>query len=386
MKYLPLVWRYLTRKKVRTFLTLACIFIAFLLFGVLMALRAAFTMGVEIAGADRLTTIHKVSLIQLLPRSYLNRIGAVEGVTLVTHANWFGGYYQDPSNGFFANMAVDPESWLEMYPEFQLPEDQKKTWLSNRGGAIVGADLARRFGWNVGDRVPLISPIYRKPDGSPWDFTVDGIYDSDVKGTDKNQIFFHYAYLNETFRDTPISDQVGWYVIRVQDPGRSDELAQRVDALFANSTAETKTATEKAFIAGFANQVGDIGTIMMAITALVMFFITFVAGVVMAQSIRERTSELAVLKTLGFQDGLVLTLVLLESCAIALLGGGVGLLAAWFLIAQGDPTGGMLPAFYLPARDLVLGVVLLVVLGLATGLLPAMQAQRLKIVNALRRV
>jgi putative ABC transport system permease protein len=386
MKFLPLVWRNLTRKKVRTFLTLGCIFIAFLLFGVLMAVRAAFSMGVEIAGADRLTTIHRVSLIQLLPRSYLARIAAVDGVTLVTHANWFGAYYQDPSNGFFANMAVEPESFLEMFPEFELPEDQKREWLANRGGAIVGADVARRFGWKVGDRLPLISPIYRKPDGSPWDFSIDGIYDSPVKGTDKNQVFFHYAYLNETFRNVPgISDQVGWYTIRVADPDRSDELAQRIDALFVNSPAETKTATEKAFIAGFANQVGDIGGIMIAIAAIVMFFITFVAGVVMAQSIRERTSELAVLKTLGFGDGLVLMLVLLESGAIAFVGGGLGLAAAWLLIAQGDPTGGMLPAFYLPPGDIVVGAALLLVLGLATGLLPARQAQRLKIVNALRR-
>jgi putative ABC transport system permease protein len=384
MKYLHLVWRNLMRRKIRTLLTIGCIFIAFLLFGVLMAIRAAFSMGVDIAGADRLVTIHKVSLIQLMPRSYVERIRGLEGVSGVTHANWFGGYYQEPSN-FIANFAVEPEAWLAMYPEFELPEEQKKAWFANRGGAVVGISTATKFGWKVGDRVPLISPIYRKPDGAPWDFVIEGIYDSPVKGADKTQFFFHYDYPNEVLRDTPVANQVGWYVIRVADPATSDQLAKRVDALFANSSAETKTATEKAFVADFAKQVGDIGAIMIFIASIVMFFILFVAGNAMAQSIRERTSELAVLKTLGFRDGLVLVLVLIESCVIAGIGGALGLGLAWIVIAQGDPTGGMLPAFYFPSRDVVLGAALVVVLGIGTGLLPALQAQRLKIVTALRR-
>jgi putative ABC transport system permease protein len=385
MKYLPLIWRNLLRRKIRTIFTTLSIFIAFLLFGILMAIRAAFSMGVDIAGADRLVSIHKVSLIQLLPRSYQQRIGGLEGVSLVTHANWFGAYYQEPSN-FLANFAVEPEKYLQMYPEFEVPEEQKKAWFASRGGAVIGVDLAERFGWKVGDRVPLISPIYRKPDGSPWDFTIEGIYTSQVKGTDKTQFLFHYDYINEVFRDVPqIGNQVGWYMIKVSDPAQSDSLARRVDALFANSSAETKTATEKAFVADFANQVGDIGAMMIAIASIVMFFILFVAGNAMAQSIRERTNELAVLKTLGFGNALILTLVLIESCVIALIGGGLGLGIAWIIIAQGDPTGGMLPAFYFPVRDLILGAALVLVLGIGTGLLPAFQAQRLQIVTALRR-
>jgi putative ABC transport system permease protein len=385
VKFLPLVWRNLMRRKVRTIVTVFCILIAFLLFGGLMAIRAAFTVGVEVAGADRLMMIDKVSIINLLPRSYEDRIAATEGVTAVTHANWFGAYYQDPSN-FFSNMAVDPASWLAMYPEFELPEDQKAAWIADRTGAIVGVDTARKFGWKVGDRVPLISPIYRKPDGSPWDFTIDGIYDSTTKGVDKTQVFFHYDYLNETFRNTTgIANMVGWYVLRVKDPATSDQLAERIDGLFANSPNETKTATEKAFVSDFAKQVGDIGSIMMAITGIVMFFILFVTGNAMAQSIRERINELAVLKTIGFGDGRIILLVLLESCTIAVVGGGLGLLLAWLVIAQGDPTGGLLPAFYLPVRDLIAGGLLVLVLGIGTGLLPALQASRLKIVDALRR-
>jgi len=386
MKFLPLIWRNLLRRKIRAIFTLLSILIAFVLFGILMAIRAAFSMGVDIAGADRLMVIHRVSIIQPLPQSYGPKIRATPGVTDLTHANWFGGYYQEPTN-FIANMAVDPESWLRMYPEFELPEEQKKAWLADRTAAIVGIDTAKKFNWKVGDRVPLISPIYRKPDGSPWDFTIAGIYDSTTQGVDKTQFFFHYDYMNETLRNANVgfSDIIGWYVFRVADPSTADQVAKRVDAMFENSSAETKTATEKVFAADWAKQVGDIGAIMVAITAVVMGFILFVAGNAMAQSVRERISELGVLKTLGFSDGRVLALVLVESCTMALLGGGLGLLLAWIIIAQGDPTGGFLPIFHFPPRDIVFGVALVALLGAGTGLIPALQARRLKIVDALRR-
>ena len=386
MKFLPLILRNLLRRKVRTIFTILSIVIAFVLFGVLMAIRAAFSMGVDIAGADRLMVIHRVSIIQPLPQSYGPKIRATPGVTDITHANWFGGYYQDPSN-FMANMAVDPESWLRMYPEFELTDEEKKAFLADRTGAIVGIDTARKFGWKLGDHVPIISPIYRKPDGAPWDFTIRGIYTSTKKGVDKTQFFFHYNYMNETLRAAKVgfADIIGCYVFRVEDPATADQLAKRIDAMFENSSAETKTATEKVFTAEWAKQVGDFGAIMIAITAVVMGFILFVAGNAMAQSIRERTNELGVLKTLGFRDGKILAIVLMESCAIAVIGGGIGLGVAWLLIAQGDPTGGMLPIFHFPPRDLVFGILLVAVLGFATGLVPAVQAGRLKIVDALRR-
>ena len=384
MKFLPLIWRNLTRRKIRTIFTTLSIFIAFLLFGVLMAIKAAFGMGIDVAGADRLMMIHKVSFIQPLPKAYMERIRAVEGVTAITHQNWFGGVYQDPAN-FIANMAVEPESFLAMYPEFVLPEDQKKAWLANRTGAIVGIDTAKRFGWKVGDRVPLRGTIYRKPDDSPWEFTIDGIYDSPIVGTDKTQFFFHYDYLNETIGQGFGRDQVGWYIVKVATPAEADAVAKRMDALFANSPAETKTATEKAFVADFAKQIGDIGAIMTAIAAVVILFILFVAGNAMAQSIRERTNELAILKTLGYNDRTVLAMVLVESTLVAILGGGLGLGLAWVIIAQGDPTGGLLPIFHFPPKDMVIGIALVLVLGMLAGLVPALQAGRLKIVDALRR-
>jgi putative ABC transport system permease protein len=386
MKFLPIVWRNLLRRKFRTVFTIGAIFFAFLLFGVLMAIRAAFGMGVQMAGEERLMVIDKISLIQPLPGSYAERITQVEGVKDITHANWFGGYYQDVHNQF-ATMAVDPESWLRMYRDtFEVPPDQAKAWFADRTGAIVGIDTATKYGFKVGDRIPLQGTIFRRPDGGPWEFTIDGIYTSKEKGADKTNFFFHYNYLNETVKSANFHDQVGWYVIRVADPAGAPTVAARIDKLFENSPVETRTDTEKAFISNFAGQVGDIGSIMMAIVGMAMFTILLVSGNTMAQSIRERTNELAVLKTLGFSNGRVLGMVLMESAFIAAVGGVLGIGVAYALIeASGDPTHGLLPAFYFPTANVVEGVALVFALGLASGILPAWQAGRLRIVDALRR-
>ena len=382
MKFLPLVWKDLGRRKVRTVFTALSIIVAFLLFGFLSAIRLAFGMGVDVTGADRLTVIHKVSIIMPLPISYGDRIAQVPGVREVTHANWFGGIYRDPKN-FFAQMAVDPATYLDLYPEIKLPEAQKRAWLADRTGAIVGRVLAKRFGFKIGDRIPILATIYTKRDGGrTWEFTVDGIYDA-AKGFDTSAMLFQYDYLKEASFAT---NQVGWYIIRIADPQHAQQVVDRIDALFANSPAETKTSTEKAFAEGFAKQVGDVGAIITGIVSAVFFTMLLVAGNTMAQSVRERTSELAVLKTLGYGDGLVMGLVLLESCLLALAGGALGLGLAWLITARGDPTGGFLPVFYLPARDLAAGFGFAVALGVATGALPAWQAMRLRIVDALRRV
>ena len=382
MKFLPLVWKNLWRRKVRTIFTLACIFIAFLLFGMLMTIRAAFSFGVELAGIDRLIILHKVSLIQPLPESYLGRLQTVPGVVSATHNSWFGGIYQEPSN-FFAQIALEPEPYFAIYPEFKLPPEQMKAWLADRQGAVVGRATANRFGWKIGDRVPLQATIYQpKSGGTTWEFNIVGIYDGD-RGVDTTQFFFRYDYLDENrqFGD----GQVGWYIVKVADPARSLEMAQRFDDMFANSSAETKTTTEKGFVDGFAKQIGDIGAIMIAILVAVLFTILLVVANTMAQSVRERTSELAVLKTLGFSNTAVLAIVLGESLFIALLGGALGLGVAWLFVLQGDPTNGLLPAFFLPGRDVVTGAWLMLGLGVLAGALPATQAMRLKITDALRR-
>lgn len=389
MKFLYLVWRNLMRRKARTTFTALSIFVAFVLFGLLMAIRVAFTMGVDVAGTDRMLIFHKTSIIQPLPLSYRERIQATQGVASVTSATWFGGIYQDPSN-FFGQFAVEPESYLAMYPEFKVPEDQKKAWFEDRTGALVGRATANRFGWKVGDRIPLQGTIWRMPGGAPWTFTIRGIYDVSIKGADDTQFLFNREYLAEVARrmfgpNSFGSGTVGWYIIRVSDPEHAAEIARRIDQQFENSQAETKTDTEKAFAQSFANQVGDIGSIMTAIAAAVFFTIVLVAANTMAQSIRERVNELAVLKTLGYSNRLVLMLVLGESLLLAGIGGGLGLLVGWLIIQQGDPTGGLLPGFFITPRDLVIGVGLMLSLGLVAGLMPSLQATRLRIVDALRR-
>ena len=384
MRFLPLIWANLMRRKVRTLFTLLSILVAFILFGYISAINLAFSMGVDVAGADRLVLRHKISIIQLLPYSYQARIEQVDGVLEVAHQTWFGGVYQDPKN-FFMQTPVEPDRFFSLYPEFEVPEDQMQAFLRNRTGAIVGRSIADRFGWKVGDRVPIQATIWRQKDGSQtWEFDIEGIYDGAEKGTDNTQFLFRYDYFDEARQFG--EGLVGWYIIRIDDPDNAATIAESIDAEFANSPYETKTETEKAFVQAFAKQVGDIGTIAVAIMSAVFFTILIVAGNTMAQSVRERTSELAVLKTLGFSNERVLVLVLLESCALAALGGGLGLLTAAALISMGDPTNGALPIFFFPVRDQVLGWVLVLVLGIVTGILPALQAMRLRIVDALRRV
>ena len=381
MKFIPLLWSSLWRKKFRTTFTLLSIFVAFVLFGLLMTIRTAFTFGVEIAGLDRLVLIHKVSLIMPLPISYLERLQATDGVALATHNTWFGGVYQDPSN-FFAQIAVEPKTFLEIYPQYRLPPEQVSAWMADRQGAVVGVDLARRFGWKVGDRVPIVGTIWQPKQGQVWDFNIAGIYDGDA-GVDKTQLFFRYDYLDENGRQGV--GLVGWYIVKIADPSQAHAMGAKFDGMFANSSAETKTTTEKGFVEGFAKQVGDIGAIMMAIVAAVLFTMLLVAANTMAQSVRERTSEVGVLKTLGFSSTMILSIVLAESVLIALLGGGLGLAAAWLIVQRGDPTGGLLPIFILPAADVAIGAALIVGLGLVAGMLPAFNAMQLKITDALRR-
>jgi putative ABC transport system permease protein len=384
MKYLPLLFRNLMRRKIRTTLTLLGIVVAFVLFGLLAAIETAFSMGVDLAGNDRLVLIHKVSLIQLLPESYLERIRAVPGVVDACHQTWFGGIYQDPKN-FFMQMPVDPECHLRMFPEFRLPDAQKKAWIADRQGAIAGRELANRYGWKVGDRIPLQATIWRKRDNSTnWEFNLDGIYDGAATGTDTTQFFFHYKYLDESRLFG--QGNVGWYYVRIADPAKAPEVAARLDALFANSPAETKTTTEKAFAQAFAKQVGDIGFIVRSIGAAVFFTLLLGVANTMAQSVRERTSELAVLKALGFTDARVLTLVLVESCVLAAVGGSIGLGISWAVALRGDPTPGLLPGFFIPARAFAFGVALFLGLGIVAGIFPAIRGMRLRIVDALRRV
>ena len=387
MKFFPLLWSNLKRKKIRTAFTLLSILVAFVLFGYLGAIRMAFSFGVDLAGADRLVTTHKTSIIMPLPFKHGGEIAQVEGVKAVTHATWFGGIYQDTNRNFqgIFQSPVDPTPYMQMFPEFELPKQQMEAWLADRQGVVVGRRTAERYGWKVGDRVPIQATLWRKKDGSRiWEFNVVGIYDGAEKGTDTTQFLFRYDYFDEArFFGQGL---VGWYILKIADPQRAPEIAKKIDERFANSEWETKTTTEKALAQSFAQQVGDIGAIITAILSAVFVTMLLVAGNTMAQAVRERTAELAVLKTLGFTNVSVLVLVLAESCLLAVVGGALGLGAAWLLVARGDPTGGFLPIFYLPGQQLVIGAALVIGLGFVAGILPAWGAMRLRIVDALRRV
>jgi putative ABC transport system permease protein len=384
-KHLPLLWANLGRKKLRTGLTLASIIVAFLLFGLMQTLRVALTGSPELAGADRLMTMHKMAIIQPLPESYLNRIRSVEGVKVATSFDWFGGVYQDDRNQV-PTFAVEVETFFDVYPEYTLPPGQKEAWLKDRTGTIVGKMIAQRFGWKVGDTIPMRSNIWvQKDGGNVWPMKVIGIYDA---GNGDNQsVYFHREYLDESRGGGMQRGLIGWVVMRIVDPARADAIAKTIDGQFANSSTETKTATEKAFIQSFANQMGNIGALLTGIAGAVFFTMLLVTANTMGQSIRERLNEIGVMKTLGYSNASVTGLVLGEAVLVTALGGAVGLLLAWlFSTLLGSAVAQFFPVLGMPPSTFAIGAVLIVVLGVAAAALPCTQAAQLKIVDALRKV
>jgi putative ABC transport system permease protein len=383
-KHLPLLWANLGRKKLRTGLTLASIIVAFLLFGLMQTLRVALTGSPELAGVDRLVTIHKVAIIQPLPESYLTRIRGVEGVKVACSHDWFGGIYQNDRNQLPV-IAVDVPTFFQVYNEYSLPPEQKAAWEQDRTAAIVGSAVAERFGWKIGDTVPMRSNIWtHKNDGSSvWPMKVAGIYNA---GNGDNQsIYFHHEYLNES--RAVGEGTVGWVVLRVNDRNRSADIARTIDGMFANSSTETKTATEKAFIQGFANQMGNIGALITAVAAAVFFTMLLVTANTMGQSIRERFSEIGVMKTLGYSNATVTGLVLGEALLVMALGAIIGLtLAALTSVGLAQALAQFFPVLGMPPSVYASGALLVVVLGALAAAQPCVQANRLKIVDALRKV
>ncbi len=384
MKFFHLIWSNLKRKKLRTILTLFSIVMAFILFSYLSAIRAGFGQGVTLGRQDRLLVRHKISIIHPLPEYYKARMERIPGVAVATYECWFGGEYQDPKN-FFPQLAVVPEEFLEMYPENLLPPEQKQAWFRTRTGAIVGRKTAERFHWQVGDKIPLSSSIWGGTDGSRlWEFDIVGIFDGRDETTDTTLMFFHYDYLNE--RRAWAKGEVGWFIVRVQDVSQAAEVAKLIDKEFENSSAETRTEPEGAFLNGWVKSIVDVTLIIATIMSAVFFTILLVTGNTMSQSVRERTGELGVLKAMGYTNVQVLVLVLAESCLLGLLGGGLGLGIGWLMVAQGDPTGGLLALFFFPTRDVFIGIGFAVALGLLAGFFPALGAMRLRVADALRRM
>jgi putative ABC transport system permease protein len=386
MKFLYLVWSNLKRKKLRTSLTLLSIIVAFILFGLLSSIKMALTGGVTMEGANRLITRHKVSLIQLLPASYKERMERIPGVALATHQTWFGGKFQAEPKYWFMQCPVVPAEFLDIHPEMVLPADQLQKWQQTRTGAIVGKTTAEKLHWKIGDKVPIFSPIWRKSDGNQtWEFDIVGIFDGKGKVADTMSLFFRYDYFDEARAGA--KGQVGWYTLRVKDPSQAAEIAKKVDQEFENSDYETKTEPEAAFAQAWVKQIGNIALMTAIILGAVFFTILLVTGNTMSQAVRERTGELGVLKAVGFTNGQVVGLVMAESCLLALLGGAIGLgLASLLVPAIGKGLANMLPLFFFPVRDLVLGIAIAIGLGLVTGIFPAWSAMRLRVADALRRM
>lgn len=379
MKYLGLILAGLLRKKLRTVLTLLSLVSAFLLLGLLQAVNVLFATGADFLGADRLIVQARASFTQPLPMRLLPQIEAMPGVKRVSHSQFFGGQYQDPRQ-FFPQFAVNPQRLRDTYPEWVLDDEGWRRFAATRNGAIVGRNLADKYGWQVGDTVPLTSFIWTKQGGDRvWEWQIAGIFDGhDREWQDRaNLMYLNYAHFDEARSGG--KGLAGVFVVRIDDPLRASEVAARIDARFENSPDETKTQSEQEFQLGFVRQLGDIGLIVNLITGAVFFSILFLTGVAMSQAVRERVPELAVLKVLGFTDRSVMGLVLAEGFALCALGALGGMLLAQLV-------SGVLPPEFPIRTDLRVWAIAgasVIVLALATGLPPALHALRIRIVDAL---
>ena len=381
-----LVRKNLTRNKLRLVLNAFAIFIAFFLFGVLGAIKYAFEAGVEVSGADRLVVVNKISFTQVLPYSYINKTRAVENVKHVTWANWFGGYYEQPRQQAMS-FAVDPESYFQVYDDLIADEAALSAWFNNRVGIMVGERLAATYGWKVGDRIPLSSNIFMQANGSKaWEFEVSGIFKGNSEAIDTNYLLMHYKY----FMDTQSwgGDYVGWLSVSTKDPEFNEQVIRDIDAQFENSGAETKTDTEAAFQKAFVEQLGDINFILNAVLLAAFFTILLIVGNSMLISVRERTRELAVLKTLGFSAPRVFKMVLSESLLLAFIGGLSGLFCAAVAVqgmAHVPELSRMLPILILTHETTIKALIFMACLGVAAGIIPAYRALKLNTIDALTR-
>jgi putative ABC transport system permease protein len=382
MKFANIIFANLFRKRVRLLLTIGSFAVALFLFVFLAVVRDAFNRGADVAGADRLVVINRTSIINLMPLAHRDKILRIPGVKVITHNNWFGGTYIDEKN-FFPQFVIDPQAQREVFPEMIVPDDQWANFLKDRQGAIAGAKTAERFGWKIGDRIPIKTTLYG---GGSWEFNLAGIYHGKRPQDDETQFWFQWDYFEEKVPER-VKGQIGWYVLRVDNPDDSPRIAKAIDAEFANSPFETTTQTESAFAANWVKQFGNIQFLIVSIGSVVFFTLLLVTGNTMAISVRERTSELAVFKAIGFSDRAILFFVLAEALAIALFGGLLGILGAMILVpVLGNALAGLLPSIVLAPSMLLFGLGLAIVVGFASGVIPGVSAMRLRVVNALRRV
>ncbi len=382
MKFARIIFANLLRKKVRLLLTIGSFAVALFLFAFLAVVGDAFNRGADVAAADRLVVINRTSIMNLIPLAHRDKIRRIPGVKNVLHNNWFGGVYQDEKN-FFPQFVIDPENQRQVFPELVVPDDQWAAFLKDRQGAIVGARTAERFHWKIGDRIPIKTTLYG---GGSWEFNIDGIYHGKTPQADETQFWFQWDYFQEKVPQA-IKGQVGWYVLRLDSPDDAVRVSKAIDTEFANSPYETKTQSESAFAAGWVKQFGNIQFLIVTIGTVVFFTLLLVTGNTMAISVRERTSELAVFKAIGFSDRLVLFFVLAESLMIAMIGGLIGLgLALLAVPALAKLLAGRLPPLLLSHTILLYGLIVAVLVGLISGMIPGFSAMRMRVINALRRV
>jgi len=382
MKFLHLIWAQLFRSRTRTALTLLSVVTAFMLFGLLDSVRVAFNSGGSVDGANRLVVASRLSITQTLPIRLLQQIEGIPGVRQATYAMWFGGIYQDMKN-FFPNFSVAPD-FFEVYTEYEVPPEQVEAFKATRTAAAVGEALALKHGWKIGDTIPLQATIFPRNGSNDWPLQLTTIFrvkDRSQVGQE-NQLVMNWSYFDEA--NDYIKNQVSWFTVVLDDPAQASQVAQAIDALSANSDHETRSQTESAFQQAFAKQFADIGLIVTAIMGAVFFTLVLLTGNTMAQAVRERIPELATLKTLGFTDASVLGLVLAESVLLVVLGGMLGLgLSAAIMPGLARASGGMMPIQTVVAQTWLVGLALMLAIGLVVGLLPALRAQRLRIVDAL---
>lgn len=383
MKFSRLILANLLRKKARLVLTIGSFAVALFLFALLGVVNEAFGRGADVVSANRLVTINRTSIINTIPLSYRDEILRIPGVTAVTHDNWFGGVYQDPKN-FFPQFVIDPDNQRTVFPELIVPDDQWSAFLKDRQGVIVGADTMKRFGWKVGDRIPIKTTLYGLQNRA-LEFNIDGVYRGAKPEDDQTQFWLQWEYFKESVPDS-IKGQVGWYTVRIANPDDAPRIAKAIDNMYLNAPYETRTETESAFAQGWVKQFGNIKFLIVSIGTVVFFTLLLVTGNTMAISVRERTNELGVLKAIGFSDGAILGFVLAESMVIA-LAGCIGLVFALVAIpALSRAMAGLLPPLLISVRTLAYGVIAAILVGFASGIIPAYGAMRMRVVNALRRV
>jgi len=381
---ISLILRNAFRHKLRTALTMVGIVVAIVAFGLLRTVIDAWYAGVEASASTRLITRSSISLAFFLPLNYEQKLRQIPGVTSVAGASWFGGVYITESN-FFPQFAVQAEPFLDMYPEFKLSEDQRKAFMHDRQGAIVGRKIADKYGWKIGDQVPLRGTIF----SGTWTFNVRGIYEGADAHVDETQFFFHYELLNETIkaRFPRRGDAVGWYVVEIRDPNQAAEVSQRIDATFKNSLAETLTETEKAFQLGFVSMTEAILIAIQAVSFVIVVIIMAVMANTMAMTARERYSEYATMKAIGFGNAFVAFLIFAESVGIALVGGALGIaltfpVAGWFAAVMGT----FFPVFIVSDETVAMQIGAALLVGVVAALIPAWRAARVRIVDGLRAV